>query len=341
MIKKILILAANPKTTPWLSLDEEVRQIESCLTRAKQREKFDIKSIWAVRFRDLQRALLEYKPQIVHFSGHGEKDGLMLEGDLGIGMTIPSKALSGLFELCSRYVECVILNACHSAPQAVAINKHINYVIGMPGKIKDKAAIEFAVGFYDALGAGEAVEEAFKFGLISIYHILPDLPEHLIPVLKERTISTETDIQTPPSPLEKLLKEGMESLDLEDYDFALENFQKARELESENEKAQFLYCLSFLSGKPLRSIKKSDMNELYKVLKKIVHGKDRELANLARIVLCIVWYDYYLKEDDRYQELFFKENIRYLMNYQPSFEEKQLVSHIVCSDSAKTLSRLK
>ncbi|MGD2088609.1 MAG: CHAT domain-containing protein [Candidatus Aminicenantes bacterium] len=341
MRKKILILAANPKTTTWLSLDEEVREIEICLERAKQREKFDIKSIWAVRFRDLRKALLDYKPQIVHFSGHGEEDGLILGNELGIGVTIPSKALSLLFSLCSRHVECVILNACYSATQADAIKQHINYVIGAPGKINDRAAIEFSVGFYDALGAGETVEDAFKFGITGIYQILPDLPENLIPFLGKRTGRMETGTQTPPSPLEKLLKEGMESLDLEDYNLALEKFQKARELEPGNEKAQFFYCLSFLSGKPLHSIKKSDMNEIYKILKKIVHGKDRELANLARIVLCIVWYDYYLKEDDQYQELFFKENMRYLMNYQPSFEEKQLVSHIVCSDSAKTLSRLR
>ncbi len=199
------------------------------------------------------------------------------------------------------------------------------------------------MGFYDALGAGEVVKEAFKFGLNAIYQMLPDLPKHLIPVLKEMKERTG-EIHKPPPPLsqqEKLLKKGRESLDLEDYELAFDNFQKARELEPENEEVQFLYCLSFLSGKPIRYIKKSDMNEIYRVLKKIVHGKNQESANLARMALCIIWYDYYLKEDDQYQELFFKENMRHLMNYQPSFEEKQLVSHIVCSDSAKTLAKLR
>jgi hypothetical protein len=167
MIKKILILSANPKTTPRLSLDEEVREIEECLKRAKQREKFDIKSRWAVRYSDLQRALLDYEPQIVHFSGHGEKGGLMLEDDFGIGEVISSEVISGLFKLCSDHAECVILNACDSAPQAAAIKKHINYVIGMPNKIKDKAAIEFSVNFYDALGAGKTIEKAFNFGCLA------------------------------------------------------------------------------------------------------------------------------------------------------------------------------
>lgn len=184
-VKKILILSANPEDTNRLRLDKEVREIEEGLMRAKKREQFDIKSKWAVRFLDLRRALLDYKPQIVHFAGHGKKDGLMVEGELGIPVPVSPEALSGLFELCCHHVECVILNACHSKPQADAINKHIKYVIGMHQEINDRAAIEFAVGFYDALCAGEPVEEAFKFGRNAILQEFPDQHEHLIPVLKK------------------------------------------------------------------------------------------------------------------------------------------------------------
>lgn len=48
--------------------------------------------------------------------------------------------------------------------QVSAIAQHVNYVIGMKKAIADKAAIEFAVGFYDALGSGKPVEFAYKFG---------------------------------------------------------------------------------------------------------------------------------------------------------------------------------
>jgi hypothetical protein len=61
------------------------------------------------------------------------------------------------------------LNACYSEVQAKAIAQHINYVIGMNDQIEDKAAIEFVVGFYDALLAynpeydsGSPVEFAFN-----------------------------------------------------------------------------------------------------------------------------------------------------------------------------------
>lgn len=184
--KKILILAANPKTTGRLRLDEEIREIKEGLKRAKYGSQFTIESELAVRLRDLRRALLDYEPQIVHFAGHGKRDGLLVEDELGMPVLISTKALAGLFELFSNQVECVILVACLSAPQANAISKHINYVIGMRREIKDKAAIEFAVGFYDALGAGKSVKEAFKFGCNAVLQVFPDLPQHLIPVLKKR-----------------------------------------------------------------------------------------------------------------------------------------------------------
>ena len=186
--KKILILASNPKTIPRLQLDEEVREIKEGLRHSKNRDQFEIYSLMAVRLRDLRRALLDYEPQIVHFTGHGKKTGLIVEDEMGLPVFISAKALSGLFALFSDKVECVILSVCYSAQQAKAIGKHIYYVIGMRKEIKDKAAIEFAVGFYDALGAGRTVEEAFQFGRNAILATFPDISEHLIPVFMKRTI---------------------------------------------------------------------------------------------------------------------------------------------------------
>jgi formylglycine-generating enzyme required for sulfatase activity len=179
---KILILAANPKTTPRLRLDEEVREIAEGLQRARYRSQFRIHSRLAIRLRDLRRALLDHKPKIVHFTGHGQKDGLLVEDEIGSAVRIATESLAGLFELFSDQVKCVILSTCYSAPQAAAISKHIDYVIGMKKEISDEAAIEFSVGFYDALGAGKSVEDSFKFGCNAIHN----LPEHLIPILLKK-----------------------------------------------------------------------------------------------------------------------------------------------------------
>ncbi|RUS92340.1 hypothetical protein DSM106972_099410 [Dulcicalothrix desertica PCC 7102] len=184
--KTILILAANPRGTSTLRLDEEVREIDSRLQRAKKLELFDLKQRWAVRVQDVYQALLDYKPQIVHFSGHGAgEDGLVLEDETGNFRFVDTLALAQLFELFSSCIECIVLNACYSEVQAKEIVKHVPYVVGMNKAIGDEAAIKFATGFYNAIGADESVEFAYKLGCSVIQ--LDGIPEHLTPqILKKQ-----------------------------------------------------------------------------------------------------------------------------------------------------------
>ncbi|MEL6490082.1 MAG: CHAT domain-containing protein [Cyanobacteria bacterium J06634_6] len=207
--KVILFLAANPVATGQLRLDEEVREIDAGLRRAKYRDRFELKQQWALRPRDLQRAMLDHKPRIVHFSGHGTRRaagtetaktegtrdisfteapsveaGLVLEDVVGQPKFVSTGALSSLFGLFADSVNCVVLNACYSAQQAEAIAQHVPYVVGMTKAIGDRAAIEFSVGFYDALGAGETVELAYKLGCSMIQ--LTGIAEHLTPTIIRR-----------------------------------------------------------------------------------------------------------------------------------------------------------
>jgi hypothetical protein len=181
--RKVLVLAANPQDTTPLRLDEEMREIDEALKLAKKRDEFEVMQKWAVRSRDMQRAILDFEPEIVHFSGHGEVDGLALENESGQAKLVSTDALASLFSLCASHVNCVLLNACYSDSQAKAIAQHIPYVIGMNQAVGDRAALEFAIGFYDALGAGKSVDYAFKAGCTSIQ--MAGIPGHLIPVLRK------------------------------------------------------------------------------------------------------------------------------------------------------------
>lgn len=183
--QKILILAANPKGTSQLRLDEELREIEQGLQRARQREQFQIKSALGVRSRDIHRSILDFKPNIVHFSGHGAgQDGLIFEDETGQAKLVDALALARLFKLFANRVKCVVLNACYSEIQAKAIARHIDYVIGMSQAVGDRAAIEFAVGFYDALGAGESIEFAHELGCTLIQ--MQGIAEELTPKLLDK-----------------------------------------------------------------------------------------------------------------------------------------------------------
>jgi hypothetical protein len=206
----LLFLTANPKGTTTLRLDQEIRDITEGLQRAKHREAFKLESRWAVRPRDIQRALLDLNPKIVHFSGHGlgeptpqdettrklnAPEGLAFEDPEGKIAIASTEALATLFSLFKDSIQCVVLNACYSANQAKAIAQHIPYVIGMNKAIGDRAAIEFAVSFYDALGAGRDVPFAYELAKNAIQ--LSGIPEHLTPVLETNS--------TQPNPITKTL----------------------------------------------------------------------------------------------------------------------------------------
>lgn len=185
--QKILILAAIPH---GLRLDKEIREIEDAIRRANKRDFLEIRTRIAVRPDDIRRAIAEEKPQIVHFCGHGLEDGsLLLEDDGGQDKTVLPEGLASLFKLHADYVDCVLLNACHSVKSAEAISEYISYAIGMNQQIQDKSAIQFSQGFYDGLGYEtqnyqDVFQRAFDEGIVAIK--LEYLSQGEIPVLKRK-----------------------------------------------------------------------------------------------------------------------------------------------------------
>ncbi|MFL6263573.1 MAG: GUN4 domain-containing protein [Thermoanaerobaculia bacterium] len=65
--KTVLLLSATPLGHPQLRIQAEEREIKEQL----RSDRVIIRTSTAARPRDIQRALLEVKPEIVHFSGHG------------------------------------------------------------------------------------------------------------------------------------------------------------------------------------------------------------------------------------------------------------------------------
>lgn len=166
--KRILILAANPISSARIRYDNEIRDIQDRLEQGKLRDFFTVKVKVAVRYEDFRTALLNFKPNIVHFIGHGTPDGLQVEAPSGETETISSEVLADLLTQFSDHVECVILNSCYSAAQAEPLGQKINTIICMRDKIMDRAAVEFSVAFYDGLVADGSIELAYALGLNAI-----------------------------------------------------------------------------------------------------------------------------------------------------------------------------
>jgi hypothetical protein len=159
-----LVLTANPPETTRLRIDQEIRSIDEAIRRGRHRDRFELIAQLAVRKEDLQGHLLRYRPEILHFAGHGEVNGIILEDDQGGARALELEELRTLIELLGQRIRCVVLNACLTRPQAEMLAQHVPSVIGMSRAIDDPLAIEFAAGFYEALAYGESVKAAFELG---------------------------------------------------------------------------------------------------------------------------------------------------------------------------------
>lgn len=68
--------------------------------RAKKRDEFVLKQKWAVRPVAVRRAMLDFKPNIVHFCGHGDgEEGIAFEDDTGNTKLVNAETLAEFFEL--------------------------------------------------------------------------------------------------------------------------------------------------------------------------------------------------------------------------------------------------
>lgn len=168
---KILFLTANPinPESEALRIGAEMRAIKDEIKRSSGRDLFELIFEPAVQIPTITRAMREYRPQIVHFSGHGYGEGIAVEGVNGEIVYFPTEGLDMLFGI-SDHVECVLLNACYSSEQAKVISAYDIYVVGMSDEINDNVAKQFAVGFYQGLGGGDSPETSYKIAMINIVH---------------------------------------------------------------------------------------------------------------------------------------------------------------------------
>jgi hypothetical protein len=198
----ILFLAANPRDTSPLAIDQECAAIERELSMTAFRDDFELRSKWAVNVDELARHLLELAPTIIHFSGHGTGSepargtssaahrnvivddpgagcgGIYLHGEPAGSQLVTARALAMMINSATDSARVVVLNACYSEAQADELCTVVDCVVGMTGAIGDDAARSFAVGLYRALGNRRSVGNAVEHAVATLAALqLPD--EHL------------------------------------------------------------------------------------------------------------------------------------------------------------------
>ena len=204
---RILVVAANPLGSSPLKLDHEVKTIQAALKRSRKRDNFVVEYQLAATPSELRRALLDFEPHVLHFSGHGAgEQGLLFVSDESAAAIyrsdsgevrshsvdtneirfVPAQPLARLLQLCDEHLECVVLTACYSDVQGNAIANSVPITIGMRDVVADNVAIKFSQGFYDAIGAGKSYEKAFEWGKVAIEFDLANNEAGKILILRKK-----------------------------------------------------------------------------------------------------------------------------------------------------------
>jgi hypothetical protein len=183
----VLFAMANTDQKLILNLEHEFRDTEKAVKGATLRSSIKFIPKLALRYCDLSGFLEEEKPQIFHFTGHGE----YILNDIPVpgGNTIPG---GPRIYVCTDYpnqndhltpstlittlnaakikVRLVILNACDSkefAKELVDGHNGVDVCIATNIKIKDKPAIAYSSAFYKELAYGKTIRHAHDQGFLA------------------------------------------------------------------------------------------------------------------------------------------------------------------------------
>ena len=152
------------------------------IRKSKHRDSVKFETCWAVQPIDLLQAINEYKPSIIHFSGHGsDNDEIIFQTNYGRTKIVSKEAIVQTIMASSDGIRLVFFNTCYSKNQAEAVSEYVEATIGMNTSIGDEAARIFSSQFYSSIGFGLSVKKSFEQAIALL--MLEDISEEETPEL--------------------------------------------------------------------------------------------------------------------------------------------------------------
>lgn len=167
----VLYTTANPNPRSPLRVDAEMRQVQEAVRGSRLRDNIVLHYRPAANLKSIMDGLNDVTPGIVHFSGHGNSDGVAVDHAkvrLPQGKTLTFDLLAKAVAAVDSPPQVIVLNSCHSAGAKKAFLPPAMAVIAMGDSISDLAATAFAAQFYAAVAAGQSLKAAFAQGLVAI-----------------------------------------------------------------------------------------------------------------------------------------------------------------------------
>lgn len=164
----LLFLQSNPRDENFLATNREYREVTQVLREADYRDQIRPVMEPAVRIRDVFRAVNEYRPRVIHFSGHGDRSCLALLDDHDQSRDFDGQHLADLIAANDDQVQLVILNTCDSLSQALKLLNAVPHVVGTKGPLDDEAALIFSRTFYGAVAHGRSIASSFRQATVAL-----------------------------------------------------------------------------------------------------------------------------------------------------------------------------
>ncbi|KAK4550277.1 hypothetical protein LTR36_003244 [Oleoguttula mirabilis] len=167
-LRYTLLVSADPHDQVALGLDEEHQRMASSHQASNFRDALRIIRLPNARIHELNPAIREHRPTIIHFSGHGSRGGICLVDENGGTQLVDTEALGNLLHQATRDLglRAVVMNVCFSGHQAYHNARAVPYVVAMDGEISDKAAVDFSRALYRELGDGIEFQQAFEAAVV-------------------------------------------------------------------------------------------------------------------------------------------------------------------------------
>jgi hypothetical protein len=213
---RILGLIASPRGLPTLDVEAEQEQLQRALAVPIASGKLQLEWLAQASWDGVHERLLTERWHVLHFIGHGDYDPdidegrLALLGENGRAEWVGASALADLLGEAEPTPRLVLLNSCtsgqggkndlFSGTAATLVRSGIAAVAAMQFSVTDRAAIAFSKGFYTALAAGRAVDDAVRSGRIAILGACDGTLEWVTPVLYLRGNANQLFTLSPPPP---------------------------------------------------------------------------------------------------------------------------------------------
>ena len=194
----VLLTGADSDPERPLDVGAELDRVEAALRPLTDSGKATVTRIDALRAGKLQTPLMQKKPHIFHFAGHGEWDGIRQAGALWlVGDGYPDRLDTEILATILRgsSVRLILLNACDSAmgsdqlwsgmAQSLVL-AGLPAVVAMRYLISDGGATTFSEIFYTAIAAGEPLDRAMTHARQAMMGLRMN-GEWLVPALFLRT----------------------------------------------------------------------------------------------------------------------------------------------------------